>query len=70
MSLRSGWSPAVRYTPGAMAAENYDPNQELNPNLIMWGAIILVLAAFATVAGIVLGSEAKNASPPVEGAAQ
>ena len=38
----------------------HDPNRELNPNLILAGAFILVLAAFGVVTGIILGSEAKN----------
>ncbi len=46
-----------------MAAEPYDPNQELNPNRILLGAFILVIAAFAVVAGIIYSSEAKSKAP-------
>lgn len=51
------------YTAPAMAAEPYDPNQELNPNRILLGAFILVIAAFAVVAGIIYSSEAKSKAP-------
>ncbi|MFV8752607.1 hypothetical protein ACNOYE_18830 [Nannocystaceae bacterium ST9] len=44
----------------------HDPNAELNPNMILAAAFVLVLAAFGVVAGIILGSEAKHAAPAAE----
>jgi hypothetical protein len=44
----------------------HDPNAELNPNLILAGAFILVIAAFGVVTAIILASEAKNKTPAAE----
>lgn len=44
----------------------HDPNAELNPNMILGAAFILVIAAFGVVAGIILGSEAKTKAPAAE----
>jgi hypothetical protein len=46
--------------------EAHDPNAELNPNLILGAAFVLVIAAFGVVAGIILGSEAESKKPAAE----
>ncbi len=45
----------------------HDPNVELNPNMILAAAFVLVIAAFGVVAGIILGSEAKTKAAPAAG---
>jgi hypothetical protein len=48
----------------------HDPNVELNPNLILGAAIVLVIAAFGVVAGIIIASEAESKKQPAVEAKQ
>jgi hypothetical protein len=47
-------------------AAKFEPNIELNPNPILWAAVILVVAAFATVFLIIKTGDNK---PGVAGSA-
>jgi hypothetical protein len=50
------------YTRGVTTA--HDPSTEINPNLILGAAFVLVIAAFGVVAGIILASEAESKKDP------
>ncbi|GEM_PF-5488608 len=44
---------------------DYDPKVEHNPNRILVGTIVLVLAAFGVVTMIIMRSEAQSNAPAV-----